>query len=46
LATPYLQNMNRGRVKLIKTALPDVALIKQEGAIRMMPEVRLGRKVK
>jgi protease IV len=43
LAMPYLQNMDPERVKLIKTALLRLQLIKQEGAVLMMPEIRVGR---
>jgi protease-4 len=43
LATPYLQHLDPQRVKLIKTALMRLQMIQEEGAVLMMPEIRIGR---
>jgi protease-4 len=43
LATPYLQHLDPQRVKLIKTALLRLQMIQKEGAVLMMPEIRIGR---
>jgi protease-4 len=43
LAMPYLQHLDPERVKLIKTALLRLQMIQQEGAVLMMPELRIRR---
>jgi protease-4 len=42
LAMPYLQNLDPQRVRLIKMALERLQLLNQEGAVLMMPEMRIG----
>jgi protease-4 len=43
LAMPYLKDMDPERVLLIVRALERMQLIQQEGAVLMMPEMRIGR---
>jgi protease-4 len=43
LALPYLQHLDPERVRVIKTALGRLQMIQQEGAVLMMPEIRIGR---
>jgi len=41
LAMPHLQHLDPERVKVIKTALSRLQMIQQEGAVLMMPEIRI-----
>jgi protease-4 len=41
LAMPYLRNLDRQRIAVIKTALGRLQLIQREGAVLMMPEFQL-----
>lgn len=43
LALPHLENMDPQRVRLVVRALERLQLVQQEGAILMMPEMKIGR---
>jgi protease-4 len=43
MALPHLQHMDPERVQLVVRALERLQLMQQEGAILMMPEMRIGR---
>jgi protease-4 len=43
LALPYLRHLDPQRVALVKMALQRLEMVQQEGAVLMMPEIRIGQ---